>query len=116
MGNDNLPQANNSPIPALLNQLGVSPITTDDELSIEYRKGMLNVQVKRQDGKTETVRRTVSNGGFTQMAQFNPDQMSKVERDELIRELYKNGEKQPSLAKKFGKSQALISKIVNQGS
>ena len=91
-------------------------VNKNDEFSITYKDGMLEASVKRKSGKVETITQTVGSGGFSQMTNFNPDDMDIDERNELIKKLYKNGrgESQPAIAKKFGLKQPHISRIVNK--
>ena len=47
------------------------------------------------------------------MSVFDPGEMTKHDRNALIRKKHKSGEAQASLAETFGLSQAMISRIVN---
>jgi len=105
----------NHPVPALLDSLGMSLVNQNDQFSITYKDGMLEASVKRKTGKVETITQTVGRGGFSQMTNFNPDEMDIEQRNKLIKKLYKNGqgESQPAIAKKFGLRQPQISRIIN---
>lgn len=100
------------PVPALFDHLGISKIKTTDTFSLIYRDGILEAHVKRQSGKTETAVKSIKGGGFSQMTTFDPSQMNKSDRNELIRSKYAKGERQAALEKTFGLSQAMISRIV----
>lgn len=102
------------PIPALFEHLGITGIKSSDQFSISYRDGLLEAHVKHASGTTQSVVKTVKGNGFTQMTQFDPAQMSKADRNELIRVRYAKGERQTSLEKTFGLSQAMISRIVRK--
>ncbi|MFA5171725.1 MAG: hypothetical protein WC426_09165 [Sulfuriferula sp.] len=106
--------SNNHPVPALFSHLGMPTVKPSDEFTITYKNGMLEASVKRSTGKVETVTRTVGSQGFSQMTNFDPDEMNSSERNELIKKLHKNGkgEAQSSLGKKFGLTQPQISRIV----
>lgn len=101
------------PIPSLFDHIGISKVTPSDSFSLTYSDGFLEASVKRQSGKTETAIMHVNGNGFIQMTSFDPKKMNKSDRNEVIKGLYENGEKQKKLEKKFGLSQAMISKIVN---
>lgn len=100
------------PVPALFEHLGIQGVKSSDSFTLTYRDGILEAHVKRASGKTETSVKTVKGNGFRQMTHFDPSQMSKDERNDLIRAKYKKGERQTSLEKTFGLSQAMISRIV----
>lgn len=107
-------QSNGHPIPSLFNSLGIANVKTGDQFTINYSGGIIEASVKRKSGKTETAMMHVkSAGGFSQLTTFDPDQMSKKERNELIKKLKNSGETQQKLGKKFGLSQTMISKIIN---
>lgn len=102
------------PVPALFEHLGIHGVKSSDSFSISYRDGLLEANVKRASGTTETAVKTVKGNGFRQMTQFDPEQMSKSDRNDLIRARYAKGERQTSLEKTFGLSQAMISRIVSK--
>lgn len=108
--------SHNHPVPALLNHMGISTVKTSDEFTITYKNGILEASVKRKSGKVETITQVVGNQGFNQTTNFNPENMSKAERNDLIMKLYKNGkgESQSSLGKKFGLTQPHVGRIVNK--
>ena len=101
------------PVPALFERMGIEKVSPKDKFSITYQDGLLRAVVKRSDGKTETATKHVKGNGFQEMSIFDPDEMSKHDRNSLIRKKYKSGESQASLAETFGLSQAMISRIVN---
>jgi len=101
------------PVPALFERLGIERVTPKDKFTITYDDGLIRAVVKRKGGKTETTTKHVTGNGFQEMSVFDPDEMSKKDRNALIRKKYKSGEAQASLAETFGLSQAMISRIVN---
>jgi DNA-directed RNA polymerase specialized sigma subunit len=113
-GNPIVPK-NPAAVPALLASMGISPVTTRDEITVSYRDGLIEAQVKRPSGQTITATKSVR-GNFNSMSSFEPDSMSLENRNALIRRLYKGGRgaTQHELAKKFGISQAMVSKIVRE--
>lgn len=106
---------NNHPVPALLNHLGMPAIKRSDEFSITYKNGMFEASVKRKNGKIETITQTVGTKGFSQMTNFDPDEMDIEERNDLVKQLYRNGkgESQKAIGKKFGLTQPHVSRILS---
>ncbi|UCX05016.1 hypothetical protein [Shewanella glacialimarina] len=104
------------PVPALFDHFGMPAIKPSDEFTIVYKGGMLQASVKRKSGKVETITQTVGGKGFSQMSKFDPDDMSEVERNKLIKKMYNNGrgESQSALGQKFGLRQPQVSRIVNK--
>lgn len=100
------------PVPAVFNFLGIERVTSNDDFTLSYHNGMLEASVKRMNGKTEHVVKHVKDGGFNQITTFEPEKMTRDERNKIIRSRYAKGESQSDLAKKFGLSQARISGIV----
>jgi hypothetical protein len=111
MGKEIVPVSTN-PGPALFEQLGISRVKKSDQFTISYRDGFLEANVKRKSGKTETAVKHVRGDGFTQLTTFDPEGMDKNERNDLIKNKYAKGHTQSDLAKLFGLSQAMISRIV----
>lgn len=102
------------PLPATFERLGLRNVKPSDELTLVLRNGILEASVKRKSGLTQTATMHVGSGGFKAMTEFDPKIMPKDERDALIRAKYSKGERQSALAKTFGMSQAMISKIVRE--
>lgn len=113
-GNPVVPK-NPAAVPALLASLGIPQVSTRDEFTVTYRDGLIEAQVKRPSGQTITATKSVR-GNFNTMSSFEPDSMSRDDRNALIRRQYKGGRgaTQHDLAKKFGISQAMVSKIVRE--
>ena len=109
---DDLVPVKKHPVPAVFESLGIPGVKPTDRFELSYKNGLIEASVKRTDGTTQTVVKTVNNG-FSQMTQFNPDRMERQDRNELIRKLYEKGDSQKEISAKFGLSQAAISKIVN---
>lgn len=102
------------PLPATFERLGLKNVKPSDELTLVLRNGILEASVKPKSGPIKTVTLHVGSGGFKAMTEFDPHAMPKDERDALIRMKYSKGERQSALAKTFGMSQAMISKIVRE--
>jgi len=100
------------PVPAVFEHLGLGNVSPSDELTLVIRNKILEATVRRKDGVTQTAILHIGSGGFKSMTEFDARKMSKDDRNSLIRKKYNNGESQSSLAKMFGISQAMISKIV----
>jgi len=100
------------PIQALFDHFGIVEVSPEDSLSFTSTDGMLEVNVKRASGKTENIKKFVG-GGFEELTTFDPDHMNRENRNILIKKLHANGGTEQSLAKKFGLSQSMISRIVN---
>lgn len=100
-------------IPALFEQIGINGVESSDKFFINYSNGIMDVQIKRKTGQTETITATVKGNGFRQIAHFDPEQMGLEERNSLIKSMYTRGERQSTLAKRFGLTQAMVSRIIN---
>ena len=101
-------------IPALFEKLGVESISTNDQFSIEYASGFLTATVKRPDGSVHVVRRSVGHNGFSQVSNFDPNKMSRDDRDHLIRTLSQDGLSQSEIARRIGFSQATVSNVLRK--
>lgn len=101
------------PVPELFERMGIDKVSPKDKFSITYQDGLIRAVVKRRSGKTEAATKHVKGNGFQELSIFDPSEMSKRDRNSLIRTKYKSGESQASLAETFGLSQAMISRIVN---
>ncbi|WP_186169776.1 helix-turn-helix domain-containing protein [Burkholderia gladioli] len=112
---DIAPVATQKPtLPALLSEVGLGTVSTDDNVNLSYKGGILKASVRRPDGVTQTSMRSVTSG-FRSMTEFNPDDMkNKEERNKHIRMLYRRGATQQDLADQFGLSQSMINRIVNE--
>lgn len=117
-GNDEnlpVPQAK-AQLPTLLESLGLGRVTTKDKIKVSYRDGVLKASVTQPDGVTRTANRSVGSG-FSSGTEFNPAEMkSKDDRNDEIRRRYRKGATQDDLAQQTGLSQAMINRIVNDGS
>lgn len=102
------------PVPAVFEHLGLKNVKPTDELTLVVRDRILEATVKRKDGVTQTATLHIGSGGFKAMTEFNPRQMPKDERNELVRQKHAKGERQSALARTFGISQAMVSKIVRE--
>lgn len=101
-------------IPALFEKLGIESISTNDQFSIEYASGFLTATVKRPDGSVHVVRRSVGHNGFSQVSNFDPNKMSRDDRDHLIRTLSQDGLSQSEIARRIGFSQATVSNVLRK--
>lgn len=106
---------NTAAVPALFESLGIAKVSTRDEFTITYRDGLIEAHVKRPSGQSITATKSVR-GEFRQMTTFDPSSMTREDRNDLIRSQYKGGRgaTQHDLAKTFGISQAMVSKIVRE--
>ncbi|WP_374244159.1 hypothetical protein [Zoogloea sp.] len=102
------------PVPAVFEYLGLGNVKPSDELMLVMRNRTLEATVKRASGVTQTATLHIGSGGFKSMTEFDPGQMPKDERNDLIRQKHAKGERQSALAKMFGISQAMVSKIVRE--
>lgn len=101
------------PLPAVFDHFGLKGIQPSDDLSLTLRNGILEATVKRASGPTQKVTLHLgSGGGFKAMTEFDASSMPKSDRNDLIRSMHAKGERQSALAKTFGLSQAMVSKIV----
>ncbi|MCC2607142.1 hypothetical protein [Planctobacterium marinum] len=102
------------PVPALFERLGMPSVKTCDEFTITYKDGLLEASVKRRSGKVETITQTISGKGFSQLTNFNPNEMSQTERNAMINKLYNDGrgDSQSKIAKTFGLTQSQVSRII----
>jgi Mor family transcriptional regulator len=101
-----------NPVPAAFSYLGVGDVTPRDDFSLTCKSGILKASVKRQSGECITITKRIK-GGFDEMTVFDPESMSKTARNKLIKEFYEKGDTQKELEKKFGLTQAMISRIIN---
>ena len=113
MGDELVEQKKVHPVPAVFQFLGIPNVSSQDSFTLSYKDGMLEASVKRKTGKTEHIVKYVQGGGFSQVTSFEPEKMSKSERNALIKKRYAKGDSQTELGKKFGLTQARVSTIVN---
>lgn len=102
------------PIPTLFHNLGIEHISKNDQFSIEYASGFLTATVKRPDGSVQVARRSIGNSGFSQVTNFDPNKMSRDDRDHLIQTLSKDGFSQSEIARRIGFSQATVSNVLRK--
>lgn len=103
------------PVPELFASLGIKHVTKADEFSITYKNGLIKANVRRADGSVNTVVKSVSGNGFIQFTSVNQEEFEPGERDQRIRDKYKEGCTQKDIAEYFGLSQSMISAIVRSG-
>lgn len=107
------PKPETQTLPVLFEALGISNITPQDQFSIEYARGFLTATVKRDTGAVEVVRKHFS-GGFTQSTSFDPDSMSRDDRNEVIHTLRDDGLSQSEISRRIGFSQATVSNVLRK--
>lgn len=107
-------QKSKTPVTDLFNTLGIECISKKDQFSIEYASGFLTATVKRPDGSVQIVRRSVGNDGFSQVTNFDPNKMSRDDRDNVIQSLSKDGLSQSEIARRIGFSQATVSNVLRK--
>ena len=98
-------------VPALFESLGIESVSTKDTFSLEYAAGLLTATIRRQGGGVEVVRRSVK-GGFSEITRFDPDGMSKQERNNLIHTLSAGRMTQSEIARRVGVSQATVNNVL----
>lgn len=99
-------------IPLLFDQLGLSKVNTTDSFSINYSEDFFSAQVKRSaTGVVETVRCHRKGDGFAQFTKFDPNEMSKEERNDVILKLRAEHMSQQAIGDLLGVSQALVSVV-----
>ncbi|MDD3760452.1 MAG: helix-turn-helix domain-containing protein [Acidithiobacillus sp.] len=103
-----------APIPALFDSLGIKQVSRKDQFSIEYASGFLTATVKHHDGSVHVVRRSIGNNGFSEVTTFDPNKMSRDDRDKLISRLSKDGFSQSEIARRIGFSQATVSNALRK--
>ena len=108
-----IPKPATQTLPVLFEALGISNITPQDQFSIEYARGFLTATVKRDTGGVEVVRKHIS-GGFTQVTSFDPDAMSRSDRNEVIHTLRDDGLSQSEISRRIGFSQATVSNVLRK--
>lgn len=112
MSDDSKDVRKTHPVPAMFEHLGMAKVKPSDSFTITYNDGMLEASIKRRSGQTETVSKVVKGNGFQEMTAFDPNCMSKSERNDLIKRKHQKGESQEKLARKFGLTQSMISRII----
>ena len=113
MNRDLVPSPNAKAIPALFEFLGISNVTPNDRFSIEYAAKFVTATVDRKDGGTEVVRKHIK-GGFTQVSSYDPTQMDREQRDEVIHQLRSDGFTQSQIARRIGFTQATVSNVLRK--
>ena len=113
MGKDLVPSTTTPSIPVLFEALGLGKVSPSDQFKVEYRDNLLKATVKRKSGETITATKHVSGAGFQQMTSFDPSQMSRDDRNQLIRMMHGKGHTQSELAATFGLSQSMVSRITD---
>jgi hypothetical protein len=101
-------------VPDALSAFGISGrITTKDSFSVEYSNGLLVATVKKRSGSVQTIRRSVD-GSFQETTLFDPDGVSKDDRNRLIKRLAKDRMTQSEIARRTGVSQATVSNVLRK--
>ena len=113
MTRDLVPSTNAKTIPDLFEAIGISKVTPEDRFSIEYAAGFITATVDRKDGGTEVVRKHVR-GGFTEVTSYDPTQMNRKDRDDVIRQLRSDGFTQSEIARRIGFTQATVGNVLRK--
>ncbi len=103
-----------SSIPNALSSVGITgPVSTKDSFSIEYSDGLLVATVRKKNGVVQTSRRSVD-GSFRETTSFDPESITKEERNTLIRRLADGRMTQAEIARRTGVSQPTVSNVLRK--
>ncbi|USU07224.1 helix-turn-helix domain-containing protein (plasmid) [Sphingomonadaceae bacterium OTU29MARTA1] len=101
-------------VPDALGAFGINGrVSTKDSFSVEYSNGLLVATVKKKSGSVQTIRRSVD-GSFEETMLFDPDGVSKEDRNRLIKRLAKDRMTQSEIARRTGVSQATVSNVLRK--
>lgn len=101
-------------IPDALSSIGIrGRVSTKDSFSVEYSDGLLVATVRKRDGVVQTARRSVD-GSFQETTTFDPDSVSKEQRNGLIKRLADGRMTQSEIARRTGVSQATVSNVLRK--
>ncbi len=107
----------NTKIPSLpdaLSAMGIAGrLSTKDSFAIEYSEGLLVATVRKRSGAVQTTRRSVD-GSFQETTTFDPDSISKKQRNALIKRLAAGRMTQSEIARRIGVSQATVSNVLRK--
>lgn len=103
-----------SSVPDVLSSIGITGrISTKDSFSIEYSDGLLVATVRKKNGIVQTSRRSVD-GSFQESTSFDPESISKEDRNALIKRLAAGRMTQSEIARRTGVSQATVSNVLRK--
>ena len=103
-----------SSVPDALNSIGITGrVSTKDTFSIEYSECLLVTTVRKRNGVVQTSRRSVD-GSFQESTSFDPESVSKEERNALIKRLAAGRMTQSEIARRTGVSQATVSNVLRK--
>lgn len=102
------------PLPALFARLGLDKVTPRDKFEITYANDLFTVAVTREDGAQEIHRMHRTGRGFRSVHQFNPNDLTREERDNLVREMRADRMTQSNIARHTGISQTTVSNILRR--
>ena len=103
-----------SSVPDALSSIGITGrVSTKDAFSIEYSDGLLVATVRKKNGLVQTSRRSVD-GSFQETTLFDPDGISKNERNGIIKRLAAGRMTQSEIARRTGVSQATVSNVLRK--
>jgi hypothetical protein len=112
---DDLPaERQEHPLPALFARLGLQKVTPRDKFDIKYANDLFTVVVTREDGALEVHRMHRTGRGFHSVHQFNPNELTRDQRDGLVRQLSAERMTQSEIAKHTGISQATVSNVLRK--
>ncbi len=103
-----------SPITSLFDDLGIGPVKRTDSFVIQYAEDIITVTKKSPDGSVQMVRKTLGNKGFTELVKFDPNELSKDQRNHIIERLSKDGLSQSEIARRIGFSQPTVSNVLRR--
>ncbi|HEX8239921.1 MAG TPA: winged helix-turn-helix domain-containing protein [Allosphingosinicella sp.] len=101
-------------LPDALSSIGISGrVSTKDSFTIEYSDGLLVATVRKRNGMVQTSRRSVD-GSFQEATSFDPESVSKKQRNALIKRLASGRMTQSEIARRTGVSQATVSNVLRK--
>ena len=108
------PPATIPSVPEALASLGIhGRITPSDAFSVEYSDGLLVATVRKKSGTIQTSRHSVD-GSFQETSSFDPDGVSKEQRNRLIKRLADGRMTHSEIARRTGVSQATVSNVLRK--
>lgn len=101
-------------LPDALSSMGISGrVSTKDSFAIEYSDGLLVATVRKKNGLVQTSRRSI-NGSFQEITTYDPECVTKEQRNRLIKRLADGRMTQSEIARRTGVSQATVSNVLRK--
>lgn len=102
------------PLPALFSYLGLDKVTPSDKFEIAYANDLFTVSVVHSDGAQEIHRMHRSGRGFHSVHRFNPNELTRDQRDNLVRQLRKDRMTHTNIARHTGISPTTVGNILRK--